>query len=97
MIFGGIAGFNLFKPDIINENNYIPPTVITEFKVLNKPFPLTGNQVELKYNQNFFTFEFSGRMLCCIVSLKISSQNFRAKNFNLKNKCLSDIICGIEG
>ena len=59
LIFGGIAGFNLFKPDIINENNYIPPTVITEFKVLNKPFPLTGNQVELKYNQNFFTFEFS--------------------------------------
>ena len=59
LIFGGIAGFNLFKPDIINENNYVPPTVITEFKVLNKPFPLTGNQVELKYNQNFFTFEFS--------------------------------------
>jgi signal transduction histidine kinase/ligand-binding sensor domain-containing protein/CheY-like chemotaxis protein len=59
LIFGGIAGFNLFKPDIINENNYIPPTVITEFKVLNKPFPLKGNQVELKYNQNFFTFEFS--------------------------------------
>jgi signal transduction histidine kinase/ligand-binding sensor domain-containing protein/CheY-like chemotaxis protein len=59
LIFGGIAGFNLFKPDIINENNYIPPTVITEFKVLNKSFPLIDNRVNLKYNQNFFTFEFS--------------------------------------
>lgn len=59
LIFGGIAGFNLFKPDNINENNYIPPTVITEFKVLNKPFPIIGKRVELKYNENFFTFEFS--------------------------------------
>ncbi len=59
LIFGGIAGFNLFYPDSIIENNYIPPTVITGFKVLNKPFILSGEQVKLEYNQNFFTFEFS--------------------------------------
>ena len=59
MVFGGIAGFNLFYPDSILENNYIPPTVITGFKVLNKPFILSSDQVLLSYNQNFFTFEFS--------------------------------------
>ncbi|HOY49138.1 MAG TPA: two-component regulator propeller domain-containing protein [Flavobacteriales bacterium] len=59
MLFGGIAGFNLFYPDSILENNYIPPTVITGFKVLNKPVILSGDKVQLTYNQNFFTFEFS--------------------------------------
>ena len=27
----------------------------------------------------FFTFEVSSRMLSCIISLKVSSQNFRAR------------------
>jgi signal transduction histidine kinase/ligand-binding sensor domain-containing protein/CheY-like chemotaxis protein len=58
MFFGGAAGFNLFYPDSISENNYVPPTVITSFKVLDKPTFLT-NMVKLAYNQNYITFEFS--------------------------------------
>jgi len=58
MFFGGVAGFNLFFPDSIPENNYIPPTVITSFKVLDKSTILTDN-FELAYNQNYITFEFS--------------------------------------
>jgi signal transduction histidine kinase/ligand-binding sensor domain-containing protein/CheY-like chemotaxis protein len=58
MLFGGVAGFNLFFPDSISENNYVPPTVITSFKVLDKPTVLIDN-LKLAYNQNYITFEFS--------------------------------------
>lgn len=59
MFFGGIAGFNMFHPDSILENNYVPPIVLTSFRVFNKPFLLSGNTVELPYHQNYLTFEFS--------------------------------------
>jgi signal transduction histidine kinase/ligand-binding sensor domain-containing protein/CheY-like chemotaxis protein len=59
MLFGGIAGFNIFHPDSILENNYVPPIVITSFKVLNKTYLLNDEIVELSYNQNYLTFEFS--------------------------------------
>jgi len=58
MIFGGIAGFNFFHPDSIQENNFIPPIVITSFKVLDKPV-LLGQNIDLTYNQNYISFEFS--------------------------------------
>jgi signal transduction histidine kinase/ligand-binding sensor domain-containing protein/CheY-like chemotaxis protein len=58
MLFGGIAGMNWFSPDSIPGNNFVPPIVITCFKVMDKdvtPSP----EVELNYNQNYITFEFS--------------------------------------
>lgn len=59
LLFGGIAGFNIFHPDSILENNFVPPIVITSFKVLNKSYNLDNNKIELTYNQNYLTFEFS--------------------------------------
>jgi signal transduction histidine kinase/ligand-binding sensor domain-containing protein/CheY-like chemotaxis protein len=59
MLFGGISGFNMFYPDSIQENNYVPPIVITRFKVLDKEITPGDGPVELAYNQNFITFEFS--------------------------------------
>lgn len=59
MLFGGISGFNMFYPDSIQENNYIPPTVITKFKVLDKEVIPGDGPVKLAYNQNYVTFEFS--------------------------------------
>ncbi len=58
MLFGGIAGFNWFSPDSIQGNNFIPPIVISSFKVLDQEFPLSES-VQLNYNQNYVTFEFS--------------------------------------
>jgi len=58
MIFGGIAGFNFFYPDSIQENNYIAPTVITSFKIFDKP-TILSDEINLQYNQNYLTFEFS--------------------------------------
>ncbi len=35
-LFGGINGFNVFYPDSIKDNSYIPPVVITDFQLFNK-------------------------------------------------------------
>jgi DNA-binding CsgD family transcriptional regulator len=70
MFFGGVNGLNSFYPDRIEENQYIPPVVITEFKIYNKPVafgkdsPLQKHITEtgkiiLSYKHNIFSFEFA--------------------------------------
>jgi hypothetical protein len=67
MFFGGVNGFNVFHPSKIEENHHIPPIVITDFKIANKPVfigensPLKKhiNQTEkiiLSYKDNIFSF-----------------------------------------
>lgn len=64
MYFGGLNGFNSFDPTSIRDNTYIPPVVITSFKVferevkLPKPIHLM-KKITLNYDQNFFSFEFA--------------------------------------
>lgn len=58
MLFGGIAGLNWFFPDSIPGNNFVPPIVITSFKVMDKEV-VPSPEVNLNYNQNYITFEFS--------------------------------------
>jgi len=70
MFFGGVKGFNVFHPDKIHENQYIPPIVITDFKIANKPIlntessPLEKHisetkEIVLSYKDNIFSFEFA--------------------------------------
>lgn len=59
MFFGGNAGFNSFVPEQILENNFIPPTVITRFKVFENQVLIKNALVQLPYNKNYITFEFS--------------------------------------
>jgi ligand-binding sensor domain-containing protein/signal transduction histidine kinase len=64
MFFGGINGFNSFMPDEITENTFIPPVVVTSFKVFDKEVYLgqdvsSVEKIELSYKQNFFSFEFA--------------------------------------
>jgi len=40
LFFGGINGFNAFFPDSIKDNPYIPPVVITDFKIFNQSVPI---------------------------------------------------------
>jgi ligand-binding sensor domain-containing protein/signal transduction histidine kinase len=63
MYFGGENGFNAFHPDSIRDNPYIPPVVITSFRILDRstPFPERVGEmpvVHLGYDQDFFSFEF---------------------------------------
>jgi signal transduction histidine kinase/streptogramin lyase len=59
--FGGNNGFNAFFPDSIKDNPYIPPIVITDFKIFDKSanYGLIPHDIVLNYDQNFFSFEFS--------------------------------------
>ena len=64
MFFGGQNGYIVFHPDSIRDNPHIPPIVLTEFMILNKPAKLertiyTTEEIELSYKQNLFSFEFA--------------------------------------
>ena len=70
MFFGGSNGFNAFFPENIRDNPYVPPVVITSFKIFNKPVPIGAKSVlkkaipyadslTLSYRDNVFSFEFA--------------------------------------
>ncbi|HSD62652.1 MAG TPA: two-component regulator propeller domain-containing protein, partial [Ignavibacteriaceae bacterium] len=63
IFFGGVNGFNTFFPDEIEDNKYIPPVYLTDFKIFDEsralPDPLLNDApIELSHSQNFFSFEF---------------------------------------
>ena len=67
MYFGGMNGFNSFFPQEVKQNENKPPIVITTFKIFNKDqFKEIndGDTIELSYNDNFFSFEFSSLDYC---------------------------------
>ncbi|MGD1045068.1 MAG: two-component regulator propeller domain-containing protein [Bacteroidota bacterium] len=69
MYFGGSNGFNVFDPDNVPKNSYIPPIVITNFQIFNKPVNIgerglgkeTGvdEDLILSHTQSFFSFDFA--------------------------------------
>jgi len=70
MYFGGINGFNVFNPIQVEDNPFVPPVVLTDFRLFNVSVPVGGNSVlqktinatdklTLPYNQNSLSFEFS--------------------------------------
>ena len=70
MFFGGSNGFNAFFPENIRDDPYVPPVVITRFKIFNKPVPIGAKSVltkaisyidalTLSYRENVFSFEFA--------------------------------------
>ncbi|MCK5878064.1 MAG: response regulator, partial [Candidatus Marithrix sp.] len=67
-LFGGINGFNVFHPQKVKDNPYIPPIIITDFKIFNRTVPIgetlpqqinTTKSIILNYQQSFFSFEFA--------------------------------------
>ena len=63
LLFGGENGFNIFHPDSIRRSVDHPFTVLTGFKVYDKPLNINTYAqeptVDLNYDQNFFAFEFA--------------------------------------
>ncbi|MBV9037061.1 MAG: hypothetical protein JO182_21395, partial [Acidobacteriaceae bacterium] len=45
MFFGGSQGFNAFSPEKVRDNPYVPPVVITSFKIFNKPVAIGAHSV----------------------------------------------------
>ena len=71
MYFGGINGFNVFDPDRIEDNPFVPPVVLTDFRLFGKSVPVGGGNpvltkninrteaLKLPHFQNSLSFEFS--------------------------------------
>ena len=69
MYFGGTNGFNVFDPNTITDNTYIPPIVINSFQIFNKPVLIgerglkketgTDESLILSYKQSVFSFGFA--------------------------------------
>jgi signal transduction histidine kinase/ligand-binding sensor domain-containing protein len=70
MFFGGVNGLNGFYPDSLEDNNYLPAVVLTDFQLFNRPVSLgrdsplqkpiwEAEEITLSYKQNIFSFEFA--------------------------------------
>ncbi len=72
MYFGGINGFNRFKPENMEVVKFEPPLVITGFSIFNRNVPVTEGehailtqsitetrQVTLPYSSSVFSFDFA--------------------------------------
>ncbi|OOG80673.1 hypothetical protein B0E41_19860 [Hydrogenophaga sp. A37] len=71
MYFGGINGFNVFDPGNIQDDPFVPPVVLTDFRLFGKSVPVGGmdpvltkdinktDALTLPHFQNSLSFEFS--------------------------------------
>lgn len=69
--FGGIDGFTVFYPDKVKDNENIPPVVLTNFFLFNRPVKASDEQspiekyisevdhITLSYDQSVISFEYS--------------------------------------
>jgi ligand-binding sensor domain-containing protein/signal transduction histidine kinase len=69
MFFGGVDGFNGFRPDRVTRNPYAPPVVLTTLQQagvdleLGKPVE-SVDEVTLRWPNNFFEFGFVALSFC---------------------------------
>jgi ligand-binding sensor domain-containing protein len=62
--YGGKSGFNMFHPDSLRKNDFIPTVVLNQITIFDQPLKIDSSFAELKtltlsYKQNFFSFEFA--------------------------------------
>ncbi len=81
MVFGGINGFSSFFPDQVRDNTEIPPVVLTELQIFNRPVAsgdasgalerdiTEAKRIRLRYEQS-------------VISLAFSALNYRAPEKN---------------
>ncbi|MCU0370905.1 MAG: ATP-binding protein, partial [Bacteroidales bacterium] len=54
----GLEGITFFHPDSLKDNPFIPPVVITSFRLFEEPYPFS-KEIHLSYKENFLSFEFA--------------------------------------
>jgi ligand-binding sensor domain-containing protein/signal transduction histidine kinase len=70
MLFGGSNGITAFFPERIRDNPYVPPVVLTSFRIFNRPVSVSATSVlkkaipyvdslTLSYRDSVFSFEFA--------------------------------------
>lgn len=71
LFFGGINGFNRINPEQVTTNTYVPPVVITDFRIFNRKVKVGEgkhpvlkqnvaytDEVRLPYDRNMLSFSF---------------------------------------
>ncbi len=73
LLFGGQHGLSGFDPDQLSENQFVPPVVITDFKIFNKKVPIgvefagrkileqaidESKEIVVNYDHSVLTFDF---------------------------------------
>lgn len=94
MVLGGVKGFNIFHPDSITDNDIRPRTAISRLKIRNQTVSAGDsvcgrvvlprainrlNKLDLSYNCNNLTFEFSA---FAYVDPKYNTYKYRMENFD---------------
>lgn len=94
MVFGGVKRFNIFHPDSITDNDIRPRTAISRLKIRNQTVSAGDsvcgrvvlprainrlNKLDLSYNCNNLTFEFSA---FAYVDPKYNTYKYRMENFD---------------
>ena len=71
LFFGGVNGFIRFFPDAVFDNAHVPPVVLTDFQVFNRPVTLgtessplerhitEAGRIELEHDQSVIGFAFA--------------------------------------
>lgn len=74
MFFGGVNGFNAFYPDEVEQNPFVPPVVITNFQIFNRPVGVgesvngkiilkehisRTDTIRLSYKEKMISFEYA--------------------------------------
>jgi len=62
--FGGVNGFNAFRPERLQHNEHVPPVVLTALMKLNRPIESAGpanrlDAIDLGFRDDVVTFEFA--------------------------------------
>ncbi len=80
--FGGINGFNMFKPENIVDNPFLPKVYVESVELFNKPIEqneLYKDTLRFKSEENVLTFNFAA--LNYLNSQKVSYQ-YKLENFD---------------
>jgi ligand-binding sensor domain-containing protein len=64
LCYGGRNGFNIFHPDSLRINNFIPPVVFKRIMIFGEELKIDSSfaglkTIKLSYKQNFFSLEFA--------------------------------------
>lgn len=59
IVLGGINGINVFQPESFEPESDLPKVVITQFKAGETNLPLADSVINLRYNQNYLSFQFA--------------------------------------
>jgi len=96
MAFGGVKGFNVFYPENIRTNSFVPPVALTALKRDGEPIETTAapealNQITLEYPNNSFEFEFSA---LSFADPKHNQYAYMLENFDTKWHAASTLRSG---